>query len=187
MQLATLNHAQNCPCPLSDSAAGQHHMAAGNLEVYGMMPPRVLPRCQGTTLVKGTLLQCPQVDPCGTAPALSLKGISLLSSHKGSAGSVSSSPSLADICTQAAPPFPASPSARGLLPAPSLICPHRWYQKQGAPPLQFKRNPSISTRIPDLGSPYCFYPLCITKPSCSLGLLLLTVSLLPPLPRGGLH
>lgn len=122
MQLATLNHAQNRPCPLSDSAAGQHHMAAGNLEVYGMMPPRVQPRCQGTTLVKRTLLQCPRVDPCGTTPALSLKGISLLSTHKGSAESVSSPPSLADICTQAAPPFPASPSAQVL--STSCALPH---------------------------------------------------------------
>lgn len=186
IQLATLNCALSHPVTFSDSASEQYNTLHGimrSMEWYSEFSPQ----CQRTTLVKGSpggqltllfLYRWTHIAPL-PYPASAQASISHLFSLVTHTPRRISSLPLGHTHThmQAIPQFSASPS-----PAPFLIHRHHWSQKEEVL-LQSKRNPSISSRIGDLGSPYWNYSLCIIDPSCLLCLPSLTVSTVPSFPQ----
>ena len=188
IQLATLNCALSHPFTFSDSASEQYHTLHGimrSTEWYSEFSPQ----CQGTTLVKGspggqlTLLFLYRwthmgLLPCPASAQASISHLFSLVTPPPPKDLLPPSWSHTHTHMQAIPQFPASPS-----PAPFLIHRHHWSQKKEVLLHQSKRNPSISSRIGDLGSPYCNYSLCIIDPSCLLCLLSLTVSMVPSFPQ----
>lgn len=188
IQLATLNSALSHPVTLSDSASEQYNTLHGimrSMEWYSEFSPR----CQRTTPVKGSpggqltllfLYRWTHTDHSLTPPQH--RQASLISSLWSHTHPEGSPPSLLVTHTHTCRQYLNSRLLH-LLPLSSSTDTTGLRRRKYKVLLQSKRNPSISSRIGDLGSPYWNYSLCIIDPSCLLCLPSLTVSTVSSFPQ----